>query len=84
MNDNLLESVLFVVNSNIDDYIITNDQIDDNLSQFGIDSIKFISIIVALEQSFDVEISDEYLLFSEMDTITKIINVLKGLTDDEL
>ena len=40
------------------------------------DSMTFIKIIVDLEEEFDCEIPDSKLLFSEMNTVNKIMQVL--------
>ena len=55
---------------------------DENvdLQSLGIDSIKFIQIIIFIEDTFGVEIPDEYLLFSKLDTFEKIEVVLKNLS----
>lgn len=40
----------------------TFEQTEDDLSALGMDSIVFIRVVVALEEAFDIEIPDEYLL----------------------
>ena len=55
------------------------EQLDENLADFGVDSIVFIQIIVCLEEQFECEIPDEKLIFSEMNTINKIYMVLKDI-----
>ena len=52
---------------------------DKDLLDFGIDSIIFIQIIVALEDDFSVQIPDEKLLLTEINTINKIYNTIKTL-----
>ena len=47
------------------------------------DSIKFINIIITLEEEFDIEISDEYLLLTEMNTISKIAEVISAALDNQ-
>ena len=44
----------------------------DDLREFGLDSVAFIKMVVALEEAFDKEVDDEYLLLDEMNTIEKI------------
>ena len=55
---------------------IVNSQLDDDLSELGMDSLAFIRIIVSLEEEFDCEIPDSKLLLSEMNTVNKIYKVL--------
>lgn len=40
------------------------------------DSITFICIVVALEEIFNIEIPDEFLLITEMNTVEKMSNVI--------
>lgn len=77
-----LNKLLSIVNSNLRDTTITLEKITHNLSEFGMDSITFIQVIVAIEEEFECEIPDEKLLITEMDTVEKIINVLQTLYDE--
>ena len=47
------ENVIHVVNS-IMDTELSNKNMQDNLQQIGMDSIKFIQIVVALEEKFEI------------------------------
>ena len=58
-------------------------QIEEDLSILGMDSIAFIHIVVALEEEFDIEIPDEYLLLTEMNTISKIAEVISAALDNQ-
>ena len=60
---------------------ISQEDINSNLTELGMDSIKFIQIIVAIEEAFDCEIPDSKLLIDQMDTVQKMINVLQELND---
>ena len=70
------EKILEIVNS-IQDIKVTPDQCDDDLLELGLDSIKFIQIIVSLEEAFECEIPDEKLLLTEMNSVNKMLEVLK-------
>ena len=72
-----IERVIDIINENIENCKINADKLDDDLSELGMDSMTFIKIIVDLEEEFDCEIPDSKLLFSEMNTVNKIIHVLK-------
>ncbi|MES1049004.1 acyl carrier protein [Bacillus thuringiensis] len=52
---------------------------DSILDELHIDSLKFIELVVELEQEFDVEISDEYLLAENFESISKINELILGL-----
>lgn len=76
---NLQKTVLEIINEYIDDTEVTVNQFDDSLVDLGMDSIMFIRIVVALEEIFDIEIPDEKLLITEMDTINKVIGLITSL-----
>ena len=56
---------------------VTAAQCDDDLLELGMDSNKFIQIIVSLEEAFECEIPDEKLLFTEMNSVNKMLEVLQ-------
>ena len=70
------EKILEIVNS-VQDMEATVDQCDDDLLELGLDSIKFIQIIVSLEEAFECEIPDEKLLLTEMNSVNKMLEVLQ-------
>ena len=89
MKQSLNYRVLKIINDCIDQDNsekgpITEEQVDDNLGELGVDSISFIKIIVMLEDEFECVITDSKLLFTEMDTVQKIIEVLNLSAKDSL
>lgn len=70
------ERILEIVNS-VQDMEVTVDQCDNDLLELGLDSIKFIQIIVSLEETFECEIPDEKLLLTEMNSVNKMFEVLQ-------
>lgn len=70
------EKILEIVNS-VQDMEATMNQCDDDLLELGLDSIKFIQIIVLLEEAFECEIPDEKLLLTEMNSVNKMLEVLQ-------
>lgn len=52
---------------------------ETDLETAGIDSFGFIQLIVLIEEKYEVEIPDENLLFSELNTISKIQQLLENL-----
>ena len=68
-----------ILNVNIETAEITDDKLDEALSELGMDSITFIKIIVAVEEKFECEIPDSKLLIGEMNTANKIFQVLKDI-----
>lgn len=57
---------------------------DADLAEQGLDSMKFIQVIVDIEAQFDIEIPDEYLFTEEMGTVNKIADVVRGLLDENM
>jgi acyl carrier protein len=81
MRDNIKEKILEIIKSNIEDTEITHEQYEDDLSAMGLDSINFIRMIVTLEETFDIEVPDEKLLITEMNTVSKIENIISFLVE---
>lgn len=79
MKDITTTKIIEVLNKNIDNSPINIENLDRDLSEIGVDSMQFITIIVALEEEFECEIPDEKLLISEMNTVNKIIEILQDI-----
>lgn len=73
---NIRDKILEIINSNIEQANIAIEQDDEDLSLLGMDSITFIKIIVAMEETFEIEVPDEKLLITEMGTLNKMIDVV--------
>lgn len=82
MNTISAENVLRVLNEVLNDQDVTIEQVNDDLTKMGMDSIRFIQIIVSLEDAFKCEIPDSKLLITEMDTVQKMVDVLQELSKD--
>ena len=83
MREDIINKVLQIINANIENTEITFGQTEDDLSALGMDSITFIRVIVALEEAFDIEIPDEYLLITEMNTLSKMTDVISTVLDHQ-
>ena len=83
MREDIINKVLQIINANIENTEITFGQTEDDLSALGMDSITFIRVIVALEEAFDIEIPDEYLLITEMNTLSKMMEVISAVLDHQ-
>lgn len=57
---------------------------DTELDDAGLDSIKFISLVIELEDYFQIEIPDTALRIGEMNTIAKITQIIYGVLNDEV
>lgn len=74
------KQILTIINSVLDGIVINDENIDSNLMDLGLDSIKFIRLVIALEDEFCIEIPDSILLLQEMDTPLKIIAIINRLS----
>ena len=83
MREDILDKVLKVLNANLENTEITFEQTEDDLSALGMDSIVFIRVVVALEEAFDIEIPDEYLLLTEMNNLSKMTDVISTVLDHQ-
>ena len=79
MKEITVEKVVEILNANIKNAKATQDKLDEDLSELGIDSITFIKIIVALEEEFECEVPDSKLLIGEKCTVNKIFHILKDI-----
>ena len=81
MEKDMLNRILKVFN--MDNMKVDTTQIDKDLSVVGIDSLAFIRFVVALEEEFNIEFPDEKLLMSEMNTVSKILNVVETILTEK-
>lgn len=51
--------------------------VQDNLNDLGICSIKVIRLIVLLEEHFDITFNDEELLVENFNTLSNILNIIQ-------
>ena len=51
---------------------------EQELSEIGLDSLRFIELIVALEDEFQIEIRDSDLLFDKFNTLAKLQTMLSS------
>lgn len=81
--DEVQKKVIEIVNANIEQAFLTSEQTEKDLSALGMDSITFIRTIVALEEEFDIEIPDEYLMLTEMNTMSRMADVISTMLDNQ-
>lgn len=75
MMKDIEERIIQLVNSTIN-VELNRENVQDELGQVGMDSIKFIQIVVALEEMFAIEVPDEKLLLTQMSTLKQIVEVV--------
>lgn len=72
----ILERICQIINLNIESGELSINQIDEDLFSIGMSSIDYIRIVVALEEEFECQIPNSKLLLSEMNTMSKIYQVI--------
>lgn len=75
VNKIITKKILKIANENLQKEISLS-EVELDLSQSGLDSITFIRIVVSLEETFEIEVPDEYLMVTAMNTITKMVDVV--------
>lgn len=55
---------------------INENMYDDDLSNYGLDSLAFMTLIVLLEEKFQKEIPIEVISFEDFNTVNKIYNLI--------
>jgi len=61
--------------------IDTEDITADFLSENNIDSITFVEIIINIEEEFSILIPEDHLLMENMNTISKIADIVEELQE---
>lgn len=77
MQKDIEKMLIETINMNFTEIEVGEEQLNMNLSKIGFDSIKFIQLIVLIEDAFQVEVPDEYLMISELKTLKEVIDVIK-------
>lgn len=78
MND-IYVAIAKVVESYLEGMELNSDDYEKNLVELGVDSVAFIHVIVEMEDKFDIEIPDEYLVPGVMDTISNMAKIIQHL-----
>ena len=77
--DGTLERILEIIGSVME--ISTSDlaeKMDLSLEQLGMDSMAYMQIIVLVEEEYDVELGDDFLLASEFDNLADLVMSIKS------
>ena len=66
---------------------ITNIDQDDELIEYGLDSLNLVKVVLAIEERYNIEFSEEELEFENFSTLKRIINIIEkkrgDISDDE-
>lgn len=74
-----IQLIVDIVNSCDLQEILTLDDLDRDLTTCGLVSLNFIKMIVELEKEFTIEFPDDKLIMSEMNSINKIVEVIRQI-----
>lgn len=80
-NNVRVEEIISIINSVLEDEVLTISDIDKELKDIGLDSIKFVLLIVELEDRYQIEIPDEYMLYSKMSTLLEVQKIVNELVN---
>ncbi len=58
---------------------VSNLNESDDLIGLGIDSLKYIKIVVEIESEFDCEFADDYLIQKSVSTLTELENIVLSM-----
>ncbi len=75
-----MADVLSVINK-IEGVDILESQANTAFDELDIDSLLFVVMIAEIEESFQCEIPDSRLIYSQMNTVEKITNVLRDILE---
>lgn len=75
VNQKIREVIFTLLKTEVDD--------DVELNSVGLDSMMFVSMIVCLEEQFDIEIPDEFFSIDKMKTIREIGEVIRKILDEK-
>ena len=73
------EKVLEVINQLMEENKINESNMNESLLAHNIDSLKFIQIIVLLEEAFNIEFPDDSLIMDQYATFGSIVDMVKKL-----
>jgi acyl carrier protein len=73
------EAIYNVIKKNIINSVDVND--DTSLLEIGIDSIGFITMIIALEEEFNIRFEDMQLVYDNYRTIGQLVSVVQQVID---
>lgn len=79
MEDTIRRALSDVLNIND----VSNLSMQDSLEDIGLDSINFVTLIVMLEDAFDIQVPEDKLKYENFQTIKKILKVIGELINDK-
>ena len=79
-----VSEILDIINSILEDRVLTEQEINEDLQSLGLTSVTFVIMVVELEDTFGIEIPDEYLLFTRLPSVAVVHEVITSLVNNEV
>jgi acyl carrier protein len=78
----LINDIIEKISHTISGFNIDVDNTEtDFITENNIDSITFIEIIISIEEEFSILIPEDYLLMENLNTISKMANIIQKMVD---
>ncbi|MDR0404892.1 MAG: acyl carrier protein [Oscillospiraceae bacterium] len=73
------ETIYDVIKRNVSHSAVIND--DTSLLEIGIDSVEFITMIIALEEEFNIRFEDTQLVYDNYKTIGQLVSIIEQMLE---
>lgn len=78
--DEICKTIEEIAQKCFEDIKMTEKPYDTSFTELGMDSLMFVRMVVEVEESFGIEIPDELLLRSELDSVKRFAEVVCDLS----
>ena len=75
--DGVRERVMRTIKSQFMEQLLEKNMFDGDLIGLGIDSVSFISLILILEEEFEIEFDDDVLVIQNLSNVDEIVNYIE-------
>ena len=82
MDDSKIKEEIVQALNNVGLFFTIEELEVENIGELIPDSLTYISFIVELEQAFDIDIPDEYLLPERLSSLNGIVEIINELTQN--
>jgi acyl carrier protein len=73
------EKILEIIKQELDFHQIIHDE--SKLEEIGVDSIAFISIIIAIEEEFSIRFDDKQIIYNKYQTIGDLVVAVQSIIE---
>lgn len=79
-----VSEILDIINPILEDRVLTEQEINEDLQSLGLTSVTFVMMVVELEDTFGIEMPDEYLLFTRLPSVAVVHEIINSLVNNEV